>query len=40
MYVGTQKALGLKPTKDVGAKIRKLKESLRQRKKGAKGLHK
>tara|TARA_R100001129_G_scaffold1813_2_gene1840 strand:- start:9941 stop:17728 length:7788 start_codon:yes stop_codon:yes gene_type:complete len=38
MYVETQKALGLKPTKDVGSKIRKLKESLRQRKKGARGL--
>ena len=40
MYVGTQKALGLKPTKNVGTKIRQLKEALRQRKKGRSELQK
>ena len=38
MYADTQKALGLKPTKDVGIKIRNLKRDVSQRKKGAKGL--
>ena len=40
MYADTQKALGLKPTKDVGSKIRKLRNEISQRKKGKRDLQK